>query len=466
MKQKNKKLHQSLTLLTALCLVQPVTAQQGNPSSLPLELPKKVETPEYSLQVLPSSEGISFKYPESALGHAYRLELQQMRFTEEAERAQIKAKADYEYKKNETEREIAAKQFKIEDLKIRQKVAEAEAEAIAADLEHSKAEAAKVEKELAEVEHFAQEKFAHHDQLKLNFKLQTSELQDKLFTLMKEKNKLQEFANRSGMEVQRLQEQLASLQADVIAMDAKRTSLEADAEQVKSEWYLVQTELASIKQERQQQKVKLAEAQQKLAAVKNDYKLSKEELVKAEKLKAVNDANTKAELKRIDQQIFAAQRAKTMADAERIRIEAENERLQYYSDAMRKANREALLSSDEAQEYVMQSRLALEAARTGLSQAVSTAEKIDAAAEKREAQMRSLASKADTSGMLSGGKPWTTTKSCKIYKRTNTNSEVVGEYTPQLRLVASEVKSSSGWIKLLNSSGEAAFTKSNCGSFE
>ena len=108
--------------------------------------------------------------------------------------------------------------------------------------------------------------------------------------------------------------------------------------------------------------------------------------------------------------------------------------------------------------------MALETAKAELTKEVARGDSDEFRAKKVESRLRGLASAAEASEMLDGGRLWVSTKSCKLYRRPAMDSQEMGAVNPGRRLVGSEV--SGAWVKLMNTSGSSIYVDKSCGKFE
>ncbi len=407
---------------------------------------------------------VTESYPDGALMNAFQEEIYEVKKAEDLEKKAAKTRDDYEKKKVEAEREIAAKKYRIEGFKLKQEQTLTEMDSMKTELEDLDKQYKQTEGELVDVEHRAQNHFANADRTKKELEDSHTKLETSLDKLKFTKEQTAKNINKNQIQVQRMRSEIAVLEAEIESVEARKASLEADELKTRTEWMALKNMIEEKNADKEKFIATLSDTKKKLDLAQKDFKVAKTEFDDAEKERAMTENKVMAEVKKLDDSIAAAQRARAMSDAEKIRVEAETEKLKAYVAMVKKSNTQAIEAMKDAQDNVMESRLALETAKSELTREVATGESTGFKKEKMASRLRGLASVAESSDMLDGAKPWTVSKTCPIMKRPTDKADKVGKLEVGKRLIASEA--SGPWIKIMNASGKPAFVAKDCGSFD
>lgn len=402
-------------------------------------------------------------YPDGALMQIYQEELYEIKKTEDAERRAVKARDDYERRKVEAEKEISAKKYKIEGFKIKQEQVATEIDAMNTEIQYLDKQYQETEQELAQIEAKAQEHFVIADNAKKELDDTKNKLEQSLDNLKNSKEKIHARLNKNSIDVQKMRSEIAVLEAEVESVEAQKADLEAKEMSAKTEWMSLRAQIDQKNADKKRNLESLAAAKKRYEQVQKDYRQAKNEFEQADQSRRETQAKVNAEIKKLEESTGAAIRARAMADAEKIRVEAETEKLKAYVAMVKKSNDESLKAMKESQVNVMESRLALETAKSELTMEVAGGEKQKFTEEKISSRLRNLASVAEASDMMDGAQSWTIVKSCTIMKRPSRKADIIGEVSSGQNLVAS--RHSTNWVKIMNSSGEPAFVRAECGNF-
>lgn len=412
----------------------------------------------------PSAPPSANVYPDGALMHSYQEELAEIKRAEETERRAEKARFDYEKRKVEAEKEIAAKKYRIEGLKLKQEAVQSEMDAMATDLADVEKQYVDSEKESQLVEEKAAEHFAKADSLKKDLAGQKDKYEKSFQNLKDLKEQTAKNMNKNSIDIQKMRSEVSVLEAEIESLEASVANVQAEELRVRTEWISLKAQIEDKAANKATNLAKLGDAKKKYDQAVKDYKTAQNEFSSAEKSRAETEARVNSEIRKLDESTAAAQRSRALAMAEKIRVEAETEKLNAYVSAVKRSNTDTIEAMKESQSAVMESRLALETARSELTREVAGGEKMKFQQDKIGARLRGLASVAEASDMMEGGRAWQITKSCKIQKRPTDKSEAMGEVSVGDKLVGAT--SAGSWVKIMNASGGAAYVKANCGKFE
>lgn len=402
---------------------------------------------------------------ESAYTSVIQEEVNELKKTEELEKKAAKAQKADDERKADLEKEIAAKKFQIQSYKLRQDRANNEISSSKTAVEGLHTELALVEQELATLHQNAEHQLTQADQQKLDYAAAQKKLGEAQDKLRSSKVNLAKALYDSKIEVQKLKSEVAQAEAKVEALEAQNSNLKADAAEVNLQVMAVRTAIEDKRVEIARANNEVEQAKKGLEKAKTDLTASNFELKKVESKKLETDARVTAEVKRLEETTVAAQKSKSLNEAEKLRIEAETEKMKNYLASVKKVSSEAIDSAIDSQTSVMESRLTLQTAKSELGQQVAKSEGLSSKKDANSAKLRRLASVAEASDILDGAKPWIMSKSCKLHKRASSASEVVqADLSLGQKLIGADY--SQNWIKVLNSSGAPAFIKKDCGSFE
>jgi chromosome segregation ATPase len=403
-------------------------------------------------------------YPESAYRQTYQDEVYQIKNTEAAERAAIQARDAYEKKKAQTELDIESKKYQIQNYKLKQQQAESDIQTMQTELQDAKKEQAKVKQSLQDVEFETQQHLQAMDATSRELEANKKNLEDNLKILEMKQTSLAQNINKNQIETEKLKAGIAVLQSQVDDIDATVATFDAEEMKTRTEWLSYKQQTADLESQKNDYLKMLKDSQEKFASAKKDLAAAQSEYAKAEKEKQNTAAHVQTEIAKNEAEIQKATKGKIMAQAEKIRLEAETEKLKAYV-AMVKTSKDMFVGEQkDADSAVLQSRLALEKARTELTQEVASRESQAYSAKKRDAMMRGLASAEKAASILDDGKSWTSSKVCKIYERASTAAKEMGTTKPGQKMTGSEV--SGGWVKLMNGSSEPLFVDRTCGKFD
>jgi len=462
MKAPRWKRSLGVTIATSMLVAQPAFAKNVKVVEDYKVVAAKEEPPSLYVesQPVPQQE----LYPDGALQQVYQEELIEIRRTEEAERKAVQAHDEYEKKKVDAESQIAAKKYQIEGYKMKQEKVAGDMETMQVELSDLTTKQRDTEAELRIVEQKAQEHFQVMDQTKQELENSQKHLTESLDKLRDARDKTAANVTKGQIEIQRMRSEMAVLEAEVQKADSKRAELEADEMKTRSEWMAFKQQVQELNSQKAEYNKQLADAKNRYEVAQKELKQAQSEFVATEKEKNALASKVNADVMKYEQQILAATRQKAMADTEKLRLDVETEKLKSYVSMVRTTKDKAVDDQKDAEGLVMQSKLALETAKAELTKEVAKGDGDEFRAKRTEARLRGLASAAEASNMLEGGRLWVSTKPCKLYRRPSTSAQEMGSVSPGRRLVGSEV--SGAWIKLMNTSGSEIYVDKACGRFD
>lgn len=452
-----------ISIATSMLVAQPTYAKKVKVVEDVQVVKASDESPSYN-PMSPKDTANQEFYPEGALMQVYQEEIIEVKRTEEAERKAIQARDEYEKKKVEAEEKIQNKKFQIEAYKMKQEKVIQDVEVMQVELADVSKKKKSAEVELKLVEMKMQETNQTHDVTKQELEDSRNRLADTVEKLRVTRDKSAVALNKGLIEIQRMRSEISVLEAEIQKADAKRHEYEAQEMKTRSEWMAFKQQIEELNAQKAEYNRQWADAKTRYENSQKELRQAQNELVIAEKEKNTTAAKVGAEVLRLEAAMQQANRSKTMAEAEKMRVESETEKLKTYIMMVRQSKDRAVEEQSDAEGVVMQSKLALETAKAELTKEVARGDSDEFRSKKTEARLRGLASVAEASNMLDGGRLWVSTKGCKLYRRPSHTAQEMGDLNPGRRLVASEA--SGNWIKLMNTSGSEIFVDRGCGKFE
>jgi chromosome segregation ATPase len=431
--------------------------------SQPNQLPKKkVQSQQIELEA-PVKAKPATSFPEQAIEHSMREELAEIKKTDEIERNAVVEREAYEQQKADALKVIAARQFKIEGLKIKQDQVQRELEALTVDLN-----AVLEKRKETEAKYQKVEQAVSTDVVAADKKLQELEEQRKQLETAYDRLAAKEAEAKSNLikvaiEVQRSRAEIANLDLNVAELNTAIAEVNADEAKARKEWTALRASIEFAKGQRQASKDALDAAKKKLAMAEQDTEQARAEYKTVEKSRAQTEEFVNAEIRRISSAIDATEKAKVKALADKSKAVDETNKLKADLVAAKAKNLDFKREVRASKNEVMESRLALETAKSTALQEEAEQKKAALLQAKGQAKMRKIASENEAAKKIEAGQPWTVTKDCRIQRRPNASSEVVGQVSQGQRLVGS--KASGVWVEVLNASGESAYVNGECGSF-
>ena len=407
---------------------------------------------------------------EEALRQAWVEELNAIKRKEELELEAIHTR-DEAYRKNaEIDLELTQKRRKIFDLQSKQTEYANEISIMKSEIVELDGKSTELQKDVVAAEEHAK---LHHEKY-MDVKKELDQTKDQLTSTLDQLHKTRDMTakkvNLYMIQMQQMRAEVATLEADSARADNDRVRAEAEELQMRSQWSALTARTQSMRQDKARIMAELSDMQARLKSARNEYQLAKEayEKVEKEKLAAQMDAARQrteitSELRKLEQDTAYVSGAKSSDEAEKVRLQAEIDKLKTDLAFVKKRHADAHEEAAESEGTVMESRLAFETAKADLTRELATGEAAALKDDARAVQLRGLASVVDQSDMLDAHKPWIATKACLVMRTPVNNGEAGGRVTSGERLIAAPA--GGGFVKILNSSGRPAYLPMNCGHF-
>ncbi len=404
-------------------------------------------------------------YPDAALADAMSQEEMERKRAEELEEKAAEKRAEYERHKREVELKISAYRSNIEALRARQEKAQQEIDSVKTDLADVGYKIEDLKAKNSGFEEKAQKTQEYLETLKVDLTKQQKEYQDRLVASQKAKADAETSIYNKSIEIQRLKTQIAESETRIREAEATRTELEAEEMKTRTVWMQTKLNTADKMNQRDQEIAAANEAKERHGKAVKDLSAAREELAKAEKVRAEVSRKASADISRYESEIVAATKSKMAAEAEKIRLETEVNKLEDL--AMRiKTNRDnATEESAEAAGMVLKSRVAVETARSELNGQMHSSDQAAYKRQKEQAQARGLAAASEAADLFSGARRWVATGRCKSYGQPTRGSQFVSSLGEGNRIMAREMGNPE-WVEVINGSGISSYVESRCGRFE
>jgi len=384
-----------------------------------------------------------------------------------AELLEQKAHRDHDVldlKKQEAERDVAARKNQIETLKSQQERSRGELEQLSlalkkinGDLDSYKAEQKQLEDSAA-----ATLKYLQGQRQELNDRRTT--LEAELRSLENARKKAEHDVYTLAVDIEHFKVEIAKTETRVQEAAAKRAAVEADEVKIRAEWNEVKAAIAEHHKAHDQALAEIADAKKRFDGAHRELQDAKNELVRVEKARNEAVKRSQDEVTKYEKDIAAANKARLVAEAEQIRMETEVKRVQEYSARIKDMRDHNLDMQANAEAMELKSSLAVETARSAHARAMETSDQTLFKKDKDESHARATAAAKDNPSPLDqAGRLWVTTKNCKAYRQANTKKEAAAFEAGRKLLAKDHGK---GWIEIMNGSGASVFMQNDCGNFE
>ncbi len=445
-------------------------AQEGGATRTTQLPPKKSQSRadskgQYEKPVGPTSRNADVieDMPDSELLNTYKAELYAIKKNEEAQRKATEVNQSAQESEAQIGREISARKAKVEMLRLSQ-------EKINADIAAAKAEIADYQNKFEKVQNEYEGAEQKHEAFLSGLEAERKSLEalktkyeEALQSLNKRSDASKKAINTTLIIVQKLKSELANIETSIESASALRASLQADEAKAQTEWVVVKTQIAEKNTEKEKALAEVAEARKRFQLALKNSNQAQAELIVAQRNQVETSNRVSSEIRKLDESTFNAQKNKSIADANKIRLEAEAEKLQNYIAMVKKSNSDALLDQKHSEDKGLNAQLALEVARSELGQQLSIGDRRMATHDRHESEARSIASVEKSYEVFPGGKTWVTNKTCQIHEHPRSASNPLGEVASGQKIVAAVAFKN--WVKV-KSDGKNAYVKSDCGSFE
>ena len=403
-------------------------------------------------------------YPHGALSNVYFQEKTEQMRAEQLEREAIRKRDDYEEQKRNVEQKIASHKFQIEELKNRQARAQEEIAMVSANLEHVKGQIATYDAEHKKMDDQAKVALQELETQRADLSEKQKQLEQLIFDLADDRKRAEREIYVKSMETQRLRAEVARLNTKITAAETKRAELEADEMKARTDWMQIKLINAELIKEQDHAVAELEDAKKRWNLAQKELADAKATLARSQRNRDQAVAQMKTDLSRFEKEILAANRSKIAAEAEQIRLNAESEKIKEYVDRIRETRDLAVDQEKESSGMVLRTKVAVETARTDLTENVEAADRAALVSAKEKFRRRGLASAAEAAELVDGGRMWITSKQCKAYPEPSTAAPAVGYFEAGRKLLGKD--RNGGWIEISNGTGKSVFVDGRCGAYE
>ncbi len=408
----------------------------------------------------------SITYPEGALQSAYEEEVAQIKRTEELERRATRINDSIEAKKNQIEQQISAKRFKIEKLKLKDEQIGSEMKASSTDLEDLQKDLSSVEQEYFLFKQKADDQVAFSESAKKNLEQANKQLAESRERMQSARDSISKMLYSNKNEIQKMRAESSVMEAKIDSLESQAADLESQEAQSRLEIATLKKQIMDKNDEIKNQSNALAEAKRKADSAQMDLRVAKAEFDKVEKSKNETEKRVLAEKSKYEELIFAALRSKSVLETERIRIDAELEKIKSYAEGFKRAQASAQEELSTEQNRNMEAKLVLQTVKATLMQDLVQFERDGYKKDKQVAQSRKLASVSETAEIADGSRSWVVNKSCSLFSRASSKSDRVPASEVQVGQKIFGQDYSEHWIRVKGGTNATGFIRKDCGHFE
>ena len=383
-----KKLMVTFVSGALVCGVASSARAEEKSSKLSSKLPSKSTTTPAPTGEATNPAPETTDMPTGALFSTYQSELYEARKAEDAEREAATVRETTTQTQADLERQISQRKSRIEALKVKQ-------EQIMSDLKSMETEVADYQKKFDLVQGDYTTAEEKHENFLANLEKEKADLEtaktkydNALAQLNERHDRTQKAINGNLVQLNKEKVELAAITTAIQSLESQVASLEADEMKSRAEFMAYKSQTEEKKAEKAKKLALVTEAEKKYQTALNEQRAAQTELANAEKSLADTNVRVAADVRKYDESTMAAQRAKVIADTNKVRVEAEVEKLKTYLAMVKKANTEMMLAEHDSESNLMNAQLALEAAKSELAMNVSTGEQMGYRRAKQEAQMR------------------------------------------------------------------------------
>jgi len=400
---------------------------------------------------------------ETDLKKAYEDEVTQRTRLEELERRAAREKADYERKLQEIQQQVEAKKIQTENYKVKSEELLGQLESLNVELFELRLKKSSAQAEIKANEEKYLKIQSDYEAAKKEHADHKTYLEKQEVELTTLREKLEKSMARYKIETERMRQELAVMETEISAADAKRAALESAEMQARVEWLTTKKEVNEKRDLREKYLAHAAESRKKRDQARSELEKAQAELEKMKVEVAELSKRTRANVARYEEQTLEANRKKTLADAERIRVETEADKLRHYVAQVRASRDNSRKDLEASQTALIQSRMALATVKRELTEVVAGDQKEEFDNQKIESRLRGLASAAEADEILEGGRLFVTTRPCPVYRRPASQSPEVAQVDSGRKLLGREAIGP--WIKI-TSEGRSVYVDKSCGRFE
>lgn len=403
-------------------------------------------------------------YPNALLHDVYTKEQVEQKRKEALEEEAAYKKDKYEKEKARVEQEIESHRNQVESLKIQQARMKEEIETVNTDLAHVTDQLGSYQDEHKKLDENTKATQEYLTSVQENLKTTLKQLNDEVASLTQARKTAEKSIYDKSMDIERMKVEIAGAESKTAEYEAKRADLEAQEMRVRTEWTQLKILTANNLKQRDEAMSELNEAKKRQEAAVKDLNEARGELAKSEKVRTDTQHKAQSEISNYEKEIMDANRKRIASEAERIRLESETAKTLDYVSRIKENRDQTVDQSNDAQGVVMKSTLALQSARTELSETVSAADRKEFRKQRDESVSRGIAAAQEASELLGGGRIWVTKSKCKAYEHPKESAKPVGFFEAGNRLMGKD--SGSAWIEITNGISSSVFVSSKCGSYE
>lgn len=427
----------------------------------PTQLPAKTTTTKAESSTAPQVAVEDSPNPQ--LMNVYKEELYLLKKNEELKRKAVLEKENLIQNQVRIEKETQEKQVKIERMKAEQVRINSELENLRAEMQdyQKKLDEIKTEYGAAELKHEAF--LSSLDEEKNNLTEKKKSYDETIAGFNQRHAATSKAINANLMQIQKLKVEVSNSESSIAAMELKINELQADEAKSQAEWMVVKKQVEEKDSERNVMKANLAEAEKKFQNAAKELKAAEQDLQLADRKLAEAKAKSSVDIKKLEDSMLSAMKNRSLADANRIRTEAEIEKINSYIQLLKQSSEEASFDEKSAEAQLLNKTLALEVARSELAKQTTNLDRANFRREVATLTEKANAAADQANGVLGSGKLWAVTKTCEIRAKPRNSSGSVGEVTVGQRIPASQ--GPGNWVKIL-SGGKNAYVQTNCGNFE
>jgi predicted nucleic acid-binding Zn-ribbon protein len=408
------------------------------------------------------ADGLS--YPDSKLSDVISQEEIEAKHAEELESKAAIERDTYEHHVKEVEQKITAHKYNIENLKMRQEKAQSEIEDLNVAIKDVDGQIDGLSTQSAKLEEDTQRTTEYLDTLRTDLANRQKALSDKMVAMQKQRQDSENVIYMKSVEVQRMKTEVAQAETKVQEAEATRAALEADEMATRTTWMQTKLNISDKYHQRDEALAAEKESQVKHDKAMADLNVARVELAKAEKIRSDISKKSSADIARYENDIMQASKNRVSAEAERIRLETEANKLQDYASRVRTNRDQAVAEAADAGSMVLRTKVAVETARTELAATMNSTDQAIAKKQKAASTQRGLASAQEAADLYSGARRWVSTMGCKAYAHPKVGGPS-DNYSSGSRVMAREYDNPD-WVEVISGSGVSEYLQSKCGHFE
>lgn len=446
-----------LTLMICLGFQIPAEAQEKK-SGVPTKLPAKRGGTSES-----TPEKVANDFPDPTLLNTYSAELYQIKKTEDIERQATMEREQSSKSEAEYQQRINASKAKIEGFKARQEQINSELKAMRDELQDYNKKFELVQGEYGQAEQKYEEFLENLEKERASLESSKTKYEAALAALTERHEKTKKNVAATMAQNHQMKTEIAAASTSVRALEAQIADAQADEMKSKAEWMALKAQIEDKKGEKSKQLATLSDAEKKYQTALAAQKAAQVELAAAEKSLADVARKVNDDVRKYEDSTMQALRAKTMAEANQMKVAVEVEKLHNYVALVKKSNTDALVAQRDSEDVYMGAQLALEAAKSELAINVASGEQYVLRKNKHVAELRSIASVEASDSILPGGKSWVVKKECKIRESARSSSNAAGDVSVGQHIAASPGPGQ--WVTTY-AGGRKAYIRTECGSFE